>query len=173
MSFTELERQALGSIADRLAGSDPRLASMLNIFSRLAAGEEMSVREKIRVRRGRPAAHRLRRARRHPRGIALPQARRLYPRLGLQQAMLLLWAVISAGLLAVALALNTSGHGTCIRSMGTACPSPPPTRAPVAPSGERPPRSDIPAGTRAAIFQQAPLGNAPRRPGFVPFPKTD
>jgi len=90
MSFTELETQALGSIADGLAGSDPRLAPMLNIFSRLAAGEEMPVREKIRTRRGRPAAHRLRRARRHPRrGIALPQARRLYPRLGWQQALLL------------------------------------------------------------------------------------
>ena len=59
MSFTGLERQALGSIADGLAGSDPRLASMLTIFSRLAAGEEMPVREKIRVRRGRPPAHRL------------------------------------------------------------------------------------------------------------------
>ena len=110
MSFTEPEMQALGWIEDGLAGSDPRLASMLNIFSRLAAGEEMPVREKIRVRRGRPAAHRLRRARRHPRGIALPQARRLYPRLGLQQALLLLWVVTSAGALAVALVLSTSGH---------------------------------------------------------------
>jgi len=125
MSFTELERQALGSIADGLAGSDPRLASMLNIFSRLAAGEEMPAGEKIRIRRGRSATHRPRRARRHPRrGTVFPQARRRYARLGRQQAMLLLWAVISAGLLAVALALNTSGHGTCIRSMGTACPSP-------------------------------------------------
>jgi hypothetical protein len=32
---------------------------MLTIFSRLAAGEEMPAREKIRVRRGRSAAHRL------------------------------------------------------------------------------------------------------------------
>jgi hypothetical protein len=97
MSFTEPEMQALGSIEDGLAGSDPRLASMLNIFSRLAAGEEMLAREKIRVRRGRPAAPRPRRARRHP-------------RLGLQQAMVLLWVVITAGMLAVALVLNTSGH---------------------------------------------------------------
>jgi hypothetical protein len=98
---------------------------MLNIFSRLAAGEEMPAAEKIRVRRGRPAAHRPRRARRHPRrGTALPQARQVYQRLGWQQAMLLLWVVISAGLLAVALALNTSGHKACIQSMGTACPSP-------------------------------------------------
>ena len=86
----------------------------------------MPAREKTWVRRGRPAAHRPRRALRHPRkGIALPQARRLYPRLGLQQAMLLLWAVISAALLAIALVLNTSGHKACIQSMGTACPSPP------------------------------------------------
>jgi hypothetical protein len=110
MSLNEPQMQALGWIEDGLAGSDPRLASMLNIFSQLAAGEEMPVREKIRVRRGRPAAHHPRRDRRHPRcGIAPPQARRLYPRLGLQQAMLLLW-VITAGMLAVALVLNTSGH---------------------------------------------------------------
>jgi hypothetical protein len=67
MSLNQPETQALGAIADGLAGSDPRLASMLTIFSRLAAGEEMPAREKTRPRRGRPAAHRPRRARRHPR----------------------------------------------------------------------------------------------------------
>jgi len=66
MSLTERESQALGSIADGLAGSDPRLASMLNIFSRLAAGEQMPAREQIRIRRGWPPAP-PRRARRHPR----------------------------------------------------------------------------------------------------------
>jgi len=110
MSLNEPKRQDLGGIADGLADSDPGLASMLTIFSRLAAGEEMPARETVRVRRGRPAARRPRRARRHPRGIALPQARRLYPRLGLQQALLLLWVVTSAGALAVALVLSTSGH---------------------------------------------------------------
>ena len=55
MSLTQPETQALGAIADGLAGSDPRLASMPSIFSRLAAGEEMPAREKTRVRRGRPA----------------------------------------------------------------------------------------------------------------------
>jgi hypothetical protein len=118
MSLNEPQRQALGAIADGQAGSDPRLASMLNIFSRLAADAEMPAREKIRVRRGRPPA-RPRRARRHPRrGTVFPQARRLYARLGWQQAMLLLWAVTSAGLLALALLLNTSGHKTCTQSMG-------------------------------------------------------
>ena len=125
MSLNEPERQALGWIEDGLAGSDPRLASMLNIFSRLAAGEEMPAGENIRVRRGRPAARRPRRARRHPRqGTVLPQARRLYPRLGLQQALLLLWVVITAGMLAVALVLNTSRHQACSPSMGTVCPTP-------------------------------------------------
>jgi Protein of unknown function (DUF3040) len=110
MSLNEPHRQALGSIEDRLAGSDPRLASMLNIFSQLAAGEEMPAREKIPVQRRRSAAHRPRRTRRHPRsGRALPQPHRLYLYLGSQQAMLLLWVVISAGLLAVALVLNNSG----------------------------------------------------------------
>ena len=36
MSFTEPETQALGAIADGLAGSDPPLASTLTIFNRLA-----------------------------------------------------------------------------------------------------------------------------------------
>ena len=125
MSFNQLETQALGAIADGLAGSDPRLASMLTIFSRLAAGEEMPAREKIRVRRGRAAAHRPRRARRYPRrGIAFPQPRRPHARLGWQQAMLVLGAVISAALLTAALALTASGRTTCARPMGTACASP-------------------------------------------------
>jgi hypothetical protein len=125
MSLSEPETQTLGTIEHGLAGSDPRLASMLDIFSRLAAGEEMPARAKTRVRRGRPPA-RPRRARRHPRrGTAFPQVRRLYPRLGRQQAILLLWTVTAAALLATALLLNTSGHNACIQSIGTACPSPP------------------------------------------------
>ena len=76
MSLNEPDRQALGCIEDGLAGSDPRLASMLDIFSRLAAGEEIPAGEKVRVRRGRPAAHRPRRAPQHPRrSTAFPQAR--------------------------------------------------------------------------------------------------
>jgi len=137
MSFTEPETQALGSIADGLAGSDPRLASMLTIFSRLAAGEEMPVREKTRVRRGRPA--RPRRARRYPRrGTACPLARRRYPRLGWQQALLVLGAVISAALLAATLALTASGPTTCARSMGTACPSPSITHMPARANADAP-----------------------------------
>jgi len=125
MSLNQRETQALGAIADGLAGSDPRLASMLTIFSRLAAGEEMPAREKTPVRRGRAAVLRPRRARRYPRrGIAFPQPRRLYARLGWPQAMLVLGAVVSAALLTAALALTASGPTTCARPMGRACPSP-------------------------------------------------
>src|SRR6516165_7641083 len=123
MSLTQPETQALGAIADGLAGADPRLASMLTIFSRLAAGEEMPAREKTRARRGRPAAYRPRRARRHPRrGTAFPQPRRLYARRGGPPALLVLGAVISAAMLAAALALTASGPTTCARPIGTACP---------------------------------------------------
>jgi hypothetical protein len=125
MSLNHLERQALGAIADRLAGSDPRLASMLTIFSRLATGEEMPARQTTRARYGRPAVLRPRRARRHPRrGTAVPHARRRYPRLGRPPALLVVAAVICAALVAVALALTASGPTTCARPMGTACPSP-------------------------------------------------
>jgi hypothetical protein len=135
MSLTQPETQALGAIADGLAGADPRLASMLTIFSRLAVGEEMPARQTTRVRRGRPAVPRPRRARpavprprrarRYPRrGTARPQPRRLHPRLGWQQARLVVAAVISAALVAVALALTASGPRTCARPMGTACPAP-------------------------------------------------
>jgi hypothetical protein len=108
---------------------------MLTIFSRLAAGEEMPAGEKIRVRRGRPAARRPRGARRHPRrSTALPQARRLYARLGWQQAMLLLWVVISAGLLAVALVLNNSGHRPASGRWEWRAPLPPSHSMPVRPT---------------------------------------
>jgi len=137
MSLNQPQTQALGSIADGLAGADPRLASMLTIFSRLAAGEEMPAREKTRARCRPPAAHRPRpcqhprRARQHPRrGTASPQPRRRYARLGWQQAMLVLGAVISAALLTAALILTASGPKTCARSRGTACPSPSITHMP-------------------------------------------
>ena len=44
MSFTEPEAQAPGAIADGLAGADPRLASMLTIFSRLACPAHCTTR---------------------------------------------------------------------------------------------------------------------------------
>ena len=119
MSPSQLQTQAPGSIADGLAGPDPRLASMLTIFSQPAAGEEMPVREKTRARRGRPAGHRPRRARRHPRrGIAFPQPRRLHARLGWQQAIISLVATLTLLLVAVA---GLGVLNTVVLRPGSAC----------------------------------------------------
>lgn len=48
MSISEREQQALESIENDLASTGPKLASMLAIFGRLSAGEEMPVRERVR-----------------------------------------------------------------------------------------------------------------------------
>jgi hypothetical protein len=96
----------------------------------------MPVHEKIRARRGWPGTHRPRRTRRHPRrGTALRQPRRPDPRPGWPQAMLMLWVVISAGLLTLALVLNTAGHNTsCDRSAGTGCSALPSRSVPARPA---------------------------------------
>jgi len=47
MSLSARERQASDSIDVRLTSSDPKLASLLAIFARLASDEEMPAREKI------------------------------------------------------------------------------------------------------------------------------
>jgi len=117
--MSERERRALGSIEDGLAGSDPALASMLGIFSRLTSREEMSAaREDPGAAAGCPQPAPRPAARPHH-GTALRRAHQLYLRLGWQQAMLLAWAVVSAGLIAVALVVNAGGHGACSPLMGT------------------------------------------------------
>ena len=51
MSLSASEQQALDSIEATLTSSDPELASQLAIFARLASGEEMPVRERVRMHR--------------------------------------------------------------------------------------------------------------------------
>jgi hypothetical protein len=81
-SLSTWEQQALDSIKDDLASGDPSLAARLTIFTRLASDEEMPAREKIHVGSRRA----VRRSRPEPR-----HTRRPYQRLGLQQAVMLLW----------------------------------------------------------------------------------
>ena len=54
-SLSARDRQALDSIDDQLAGSDPQLASLMATFTRLSSGEEMPHREDIRADRPPPA----------------------------------------------------------------------------------------------------------------------
>src|SRR4051794_41670993 len=49
MSLGTWEQQALDSIKDGLAGSDPELAALLTTFSQLAAAEEMPARMTLRA----------------------------------------------------------------------------------------------------------------------------
>ena len=113
MSLSTREQQALDSIKDDLASCEPALAARLTIFTRLASGEEMPAREKIHVGSRRA----VRRSRPGPR-----HTRRAYQRLGLQQAVLLLWLVTTVALIAIALAFSQGGsQGTCTRSWATTC----------------------------------------------------
>lgn len=121
MSLSAWERQALESIKNGLAGSDPELAALLSAFNRLASAEEMPDREKTPAGMRR-ALRRLRRARRR---FSL---RRVRHRLGLQQTgplLLLLWPLITAALIAVALVLNVGGNrGTCTETAAMICVGP-------------------------------------------------
>jgi hypothetical protein len=128
MSLSAWEQQALDSIKDGLAGSDPELAALLSAFTRLASGEEMPDREKVRAG-SRRALRRLRRARWRP------SARRVWQRLGIQRAVLLLWLLTTAAVIAVALALNAGGdHGTCTGTVATICVDKAPQHSPGSPS---------------------------------------
>ncbi len=138
MSLSAREQQALDSIEDELAGSDPKLASLLATFARHASGQEMPAREKI----PNPALR--------PGNVRRP-ARRLLPRLSLQQTMLLLWLTVTIALIAIALVLNRdSRNGPCPESWAVASPS------------RRPYTVRAPLRTRC---RPAKSGAPPRRPG--------
>ena len=102
MSLSAWEQDALESIKNGLADSDPALVARLAMFTRLASAEDMPVREKIQ-------AVKLGVARRR---------RRLYHRLGVGRAMLLLWLVTTLTLVTAAVA---SGRARCAGSWGSLC----------------------------------------------------
>jgi len=119
MSLSAWEQQALDSIKDGLAGSDPELAALLSAFTQLASGGDMPDGEKARAG-SRRALRRLRRARWRATG------RRACQRLGIQRAVLL-WLLTTAAAIAVALALSTGGnHGTCTETAAMICTGPAP-----------------------------------------------
>lgn len=71
MSLSARDRHALGSIQDQITGSDPQLASLMTMFTRLASGEEMPALEDIRAGGPRPPAHPAAGLASAPRGRAL------------------------------------------------------------------------------------------------------
>ncbi len=130
MSLSTWEQQALDSIKDGLAGSDPKLVALLTTFTQLASEEEMPVSERIRAA-PRRAIQYSRCKRRHPRRDKVRRhTPRVYQRLGFQRAALLLWLLITVVLIPVALALNAgSRQGACTESWATVCASSAPAKS--------------------------------------------
>jgi hypothetical protein len=128
------EQRALDSIKDGLTGSDPQLAALLATFTRLASGEAMPVREELP---GRPlrAVRRSRRKRRHsPRG----PGRRFGRRLGVERLALLLWLLITVGLITTAVTLSRSGsQSACIERWPGICADAAPAHSAPARMGDR------------------------------------
>lgn len=129
MSPDAWEQQALDSIGDGLADSDPGLAKLLTTFTSLASGEKMPVREKLRARSLR-AIHRSRRRRRHSRRVP---GRWFGRGLGVERVALVLWLLITVGLITTGLTLSRSGsQSACVeRWPGICADAAPPHSSPV------------------------------------------
>jgi len=120
MSLSAWEQETLDSITDRLAGSDPKLAALLTGFTRVASGEEMPLRERIRAG-SRRAVRCSRCKRRHPGGddVRRPAAR-VPRRLGFRWAALLLCLLTTITVIVVTLTLSHSGSAAPCTTFWTA-----------------------------------------------------
>lgn len=114
MSISERERQVLDSIESELADSAPRLASMLVMFSRLAAGERMPARGPLRNGAGKPGG---------PAAATGGAGQRRVRRFSVgRRARGWLCFATAAALLAVMMTLTHGNQvGTCTRALTTAC----------------------------------------------------
>jgi hypothetical protein len=107
MSPAEWERQALHSIQSALGHTDPKLASLLATFTRLASSEQMPAHEKVRS----PLRH-------------LPHRRRSHPHRGKttrrspQRAAILTWLITSIAMITVAVILSRGGPAPCPQTFG-------------------------------------------------------
>jgi hypothetical protein len=120
MSLSTWELQALDSIKDGLAGSDPDLATLLTTFTRLAADEEMPARATLQAR-SRRAIQRSRRSGRR----GAEQAGQAYQR---SRHAVLTWLLVTMVMIGAALALSRgNSQAACSGSVfGPACANPAP-----------------------------------------------
>jgi hypothetical protein len=98
------EQRTLSCVADELAVSDPKLASMLQVFNRLASDEEMPARR--RAGGTQPEAGGLRRTRRRA------WKQRLRRRSVNVVWPVLTWMLLTIALITVAIVLSNIGHGS-------------------------------------------------------------
>ncbi len=103
MSPSPWEQDVLDSIKNGLADTDPGLVARLALFTRLASGEAMPVREKLQA-------------------ASRQAVQRGTRRLDLSRTMLLVWLVTSLTLIAAAVVSSrTSGHLNCTGSWKPLC----------------------------------------------------
>jgi hypothetical protein len=106
MGLSFRDCQELDCIEERLASSDPELASKLLTFSRLTAGEDMPERE--RIRSGLPSTRR-RLITRTPAGPGRPRGH-----FGRSRTAVALWLVMTVALIVAAVtASHVGGAGRC------------------------------------------------------------
>lgn len=117
MSLSARERHVLDTIKSELTDSDPKLAGLLAIFTRLVSGEDMPLRETIRS--GPPHANRRRAS--HRRGPARVSAGQ---RVNLRQGALLLWLLATAVVAGLALILSHGGASSCAQPWPAVCAEP-------------------------------------------------
>jgi hypothetical protein len=122
MSLSSWERQALDSIKDGLARSDPRLAALLGTFTRLASSEDMPAQEKIAARARRTVPCSQRKPRQRGQAGACACSRSSLGLIDSQWAVMLLWLVITVAMITVAVLSNRGASGgTCTGSWPPIC----------------------------------------------------
>ena len=109
MSPAGWEHQALESIQGALGHADPKLASLLATFSRLASSEQMPTHEKVRS----PLRHLPHRRRSRPHRAKAPHRHR-----SLQRATILAWLITSIAMIIVAVILSRGGPAPCPHALG-------------------------------------------------------
>ena len=109
MSTAGWEHQTLDSIQGALGHTDPKLASLLATFTRLASSEQMPAHEKVRS----PLRHPPRRRRSRPRRGKAPYRHR-----SLQPAVILAWLITSIVMITVAVILSRGGPAPCPQAFG-------------------------------------------------------
>ena len=121
VTLSASEQQALDSIEATLTSSDPKLASLLAIFARLASGEEMPVRERIRIHRLQVTRGWQRKQRCSRPDKAGRHMRSGFRSLGWRRAALMMCLLAFAGLIAVSVVNSHANHGKCAHVRMVAC----------------------------------------------------
>jgi hypothetical protein len=122
MSLSAWEQQALDSIKDGLADSDPQLAALLTAFTELASGAKMPAREKIRASSRWVIKGRRRNGPNPNAGKVHRYAFRIRRCMSLQAAAVLIWLSVTAAVIGVALILSHGGgQAACTGSWVTFC----------------------------------------------------